>query len=94
MDRTGALFSSWSYLSSLGGAPAGDVGKSSCSVASVTGEKFCFVHNILHWWMMILIQPDWESATPDQPADDAGQTGSCPGSLSSNSRPEMVYMQI
>ena len=26
-------------------------------------------HNILQWWMMILIQPEWESATPNQPAD-------------------------
>ena len=26
-------------------------------------------HNILHCWMMILIQPEWESATPNQPAD-------------------------
>ena len=32
-------------------------------------EAWCLNHNILHCWMMILIQPEWESATPNQPAD-------------------------
>ena len=43
--------------------------------AGVTGvdsgkrENTGLNHNILQWWMMILIQPEWESATPNQPAD-------------------------
>ena len=38
-------------------------------VDSVKRENTGLNHNILQWWMMILIQPEWESATPNQPAD-------------------------
>ena len=45
---------------------------------------------------MILIQPEWESATPNQPADGCRTDWFMPrvAIISTNSRPEMVYMQI